>query len=83
MNNPLSFPPMNKLPVESHTKDSSKSKTEVKEKSDMEKNECIRCSVSQCLHNIVSEGYCSLGSISVGTHEADPTVPECTDCTAS
>ena len=71
---------MNKLPVESHTKDSSKSKTRVKEKSDMEKNECIRCSVSQCLHNIVSEGYCSLGSISVGTHEADPTVPECTDC---
>jgi hypothetical protein len=46
----------------------------------MKKNECIRCSVSQCRHNLVTEDYCSLGSISVGTHEADPTVPECTDC---
>ncbi|MBO4877218.1 MAG: DUF1540 domain-containing protein [Ruminococcus sp.] len=46
----------------------------------MKKNECIKCSVSQCLHNLVTEDYCSLSSISVGTHESDPTVPECTDC---
>ena len=44
------------------------------------KNESIRCSVSQCKHNMVTEDYCSLDSISVGTHEDDPEVPECTDC---
>ena len=44
------------------------------------KNENIRCTVSQCQHNMVTEDYCSLGCISVGTHEDNPTVPECTDC---
>lgn len=44
------------------------------------KNDSIRCTVSQCQHNMVTENYCSLGCISVGTHESDPTVPECTDC---
>lgn len=47
---------------------------------DSRKNSNIRCSVSQCRHNLVAENYCTLDSISVGTHEADPTVPECTDC---
>lgn len=45
-----------------------------------QKNNCIRCSVSQCQHNMVTEDYCCLDSISVGTHEDNPTVPECTDC---
>ncbi len=44
------------------------------------KNDNIKCTVSQCQHNMVTEDYCSLGCISVGTHEANPTVPECTDC---
>lgn len=44
------------------------------------KNDCIRCSVSQCRYNLVSEDYCGLNSIHVGTHEADPTVPSCVDC---
>ncbi|MBR6967368.1 MAG: DUF1540 domain-containing protein [Ruminococcus sp.] len=44
------------------------------------KNPCIRCDVSQCRHNLCTEHYCTLDSISVGTHEEDPTVPECTDC---
>ncbi|MBO5318743.1 MAG: DUF1540 domain-containing protein [Ruminococcus sp.] len=44
------------------------------------KNDNIRCTVTQCQHNCVTENYCSLNSISVGTHEANPTVPECTDC---
>jgi hypothetical protein len=45
-----------------------------------QKNDCIRCTVSQCKYNMVTEDYCSLGCISVGTHESNPTVPECTDC---
>ncbi|MGN0574496.1 MAG: DUF1540 domain-containing protein, partial [Ruminococcus sp.] len=44
------------------------------------KNDHIKCTVSQCQHNMVTENYCSLGCISVGTHEENPTVPECTDC---
>ena len=45
-----------------------------------QKNDSIKCTVSQCQHNMVTENYCSLGCISVGTHESNPTVPECTDC---
>lgn len=44
------------------------------------KNDNIKCSVTQCKHNMVTENYCSLDCICVGTHEAHPTVPECTDC---
>lgn len=45
----------------------------------MYKNSCIKCSVQQCQH--YAEGnYCSLQSIMVGTHEADPKMPQCTDC---
>ncbi|MCR5075593.1 MAG: DUF1540 domain-containing protein, partial [Ruminococcus sp.] len=36
------------------------------------KNDCIKCSVSQCQNNMVTENYCSLSSISVGTHEENP-----------
>ncbi|MBR6580686.1 MAG: DUF1540 domain-containing protein [Ruminococcus sp.] len=46
----------------------------------MQKNDSIKCTVSQCKYNMVTENYCSLGCISVGTHESNPTVPECTDC---
>ncbi|MBQ8687419.1 MAG: DUF1540 domain-containing protein [Ruminococcus sp.] len=44
------------------------------------KNPCIKCTVSQCKHNMVSENYCVLDSIRIGSHEQNPTVPECTDC---
>lgn len=44
------------------------------------KNSCIKCSVSQCKYNMENENYCTLDCISVGTHEPNPTVPECTDC---
>ena len=43
-------------------------------------NRCIACSVKQCKHHCGSENYCSLSAINVGTHEADPTVCQCTDC---
>ena len=44
------------------------------------KNPSIHCTVTQCQHNLGTEQYCGLNSISVGTHESNPTVPECTDC---
>ena len=44
------------------------------------KNPSIKCDVVSCKHNMDSEHYCTLDCISVGTHEANPTVPECTDC---
>lgn len=44
------------------------------------KNASIQCTVSQCRYNLVTEDYCGLDCIHVGTHEADPTVPECVDC---
>lgn len=46
----------------------------------MNKNESIKCSVQQCKYNDNSVEYCTLNAIQVGTHEANPTVPECTDC---
>lgn len=51
----------------------------------MENNNCnanysIECTVQQCKHHCGSQDYCSLNKIQVGTHEANPTVVECTDC---
>ena len=44
------------------------------------KNSSIQCTVSQCKHNAVSEHYCTLDAIRVGSHEKNPTMVECTDC---
>ena len=46
----------------------------------MSRNDSIRCDVTNCKYNMDNEHYCSLDSIKVGTHETNPTVPECTDC---
>lgn len=46
----------------------------------MHKNSSIKCTVKECKYNCDTESYCSLESIKVGTHESNPTVPECTDC---
>lgn len=43
-------------------------------------NRSIKCSVTQCQNHSSEENYCTLDSIKVGTHEANPTVVECTDC---
>lgn len=43
-------------------------------------NKSIKCSVTQCENHCSTEDYCSLSSIQVGTHEANPTMVECTDC---
>lgn len=46
----------------------------------MEKNPSIKCSVQQCQYHANTEDYCTLNAIQVGTHEANPTQVECTDC---
>ena len=49
----------------------------------MDKNHCntaSHCTVEQCANHCCSAEYCSLDSIHVGTHEASPSVDQCTDC---
>lgn len=43
-------------------------------------NHAIKCNVEQCAHHCTSENYCALDCITVGTHEANPTMDQCTDC---
>lgn len=43
-------------------------------------NGCIECSVTQCANHSTECDYCSLERIKVGTHEANPTMDQCTDC---
>ena len=43
-------------------------------------NKCIECTVSQCAYHCDEANSCSLESILVGTHEANPTAEQCTDC---
>ncbi|MGN0658927.1 MAG: DUF1540 domain-containing protein [Emergencia sp.] len=43
-------------------------------------NHNIHCTVAQCLHNAREQQYCTLDAITVGTHEANPTQSQCTDC---
>ncbi len=45
-----------------------------------EPNECIKCTVSQCAYHCTQEDYCSLDCITVGTHEHNPRMEQCTDC---
>ena len=43
-------------------------------------NKSIHCTVEQCANHCPTASYCALGSITVGTHEANPTMDQCTDC---
>ncbi|MCI8442596.1 MAG: DUF1540 domain-containing protein [Provencibacterium sp.] len=43
-------------------------------------NKCIQCTVQQCKNHSSGGNYCSLECITVGTHEGNPTVDQCTDC---
>jgi len=43
-------------------------------------NKCVECTVQECANHCASENYCSLDKILVGTHEANPTMDQCTDC---
>ena len=39
-----------------------------------------KCTVQSCAYHCDNENYCSLDRILVGTHEANPTQDQCTDC---
>ncbi len=43
-------------------------------------NRSIKCTVEQCVNHCTNEQYCSLDCITVGTHETNPTMDQCTDC---
>lgn len=43
-------------------------------------NHCIKCTVQQCANHCQSQNYCALDCITVGTHESNPTMDQCTDC---
>ncbi|MBQ7800273.1 MAG: DUF1540 domain-containing protein [Oscillospiraceae bacterium] len=43
-------------------------------------NKSIHCTVEQCKYNCKDEKYCMLDQVDIGTHEKDPTVPQCVDC---
>lgn len=46
----------------------------------MEANRHIICSVVNCKHHLMSDNFCSLDRVNIGTHEMNPTKCECTDC---
>ncbi len=43
-------------------------------------NRSIKCTVQQCKNHCSNENYCSLNEITVGTHEHNPSMDQCTDC---
>lgn len=43
-------------------------------------NECVKCTVQQCKNHCTDKNYCSLSCVTIGTHEANPTMDQCTDC---
>lgn len=43
-------------------------------------NKAIECTINTCANHCSGENYCTLNKIIVGTHEANPTKAECTDC---
>ncbi len=43
-------------------------------------NNAIQCAVTSCAHHCKDVNYCGLNSIRVGTHEANPSMDQCTDC---
>lgn len=45
-----------------------------------EANHCIKCTVQQCVHHCTDQNYCALECVTIGTHEANPTMDQCTDC---
>ena len=43
-------------------------------------NTSIRCAVTNCASHCKDVQYCGLNTIQVVTHEANPTMDQCTDC---
>ena len=48
--------------------------------SDCKPNRSIRCTVKSCANHCSGENFCSLDTVSIGTHEGDPAMNQCTDC---
>ncbi|MBE5960910.1 MAG: DUF1540 domain-containing protein [Lachnospiraceae bacterium] len=46
----------------------------------MLKNESIECTINNCKNYADDVNFCTLNKIKVGTHEANPTQAECTEC---
>ena len=45
-------------------------------------NKSIECTVAQCAYHSACDNYCTLDKIKVTTHEANPTMSQCTDCSS-
>ena len=43
-------------------------------------NHCIHCTVKSCANHAKTTNYCVLDTVSIGTHECNPTVSQCVDC---
>ncbi|MBQ9082727.1 MAG: DUF1540 domain-containing protein [Clostridia bacterium] len=43
-------------------------------------NHSIRCTVRNCKNHCTDQDYCALNCVSIGTHEANPSMDQCTDC---
>ena len=43
-------------------------------------NQSIKCTVNNCANHCQDADYCGLNTITVGTHESNPTQVQCTDC---
>ena len=43
-------------------------------------NQSIKCTVNNCANHCQDQDYCGLNTITVGTHETNPTEIKCTDC---
>ena len=43
-------------------------------------NHCIKCTVVSCANHAKDTNYCVLDTVSIGTHECNPTVSQCVDC---
>ena len=43
-------------------------------------NTSIKCTVKQCKNHCQDKQYCSLDCVSIGTHERNPSMDQCTDC---
>ena len=43
-------------------------------------NKHIGCTIHNCVNHCCGEDYCSLDKIEIGTHEANPSQVQCTDC---
>lgn len=43
-------------------------------------NTSIHCTVANCANHCQNQQYCSLNTVQIGTHEANPTQDKCVDC---